>query len=144
MADLTAIAAALVGSLAGGVGHYLLARRSALTNRRAMLTGLVAEVAVLHRLLRLQFDTPSEARGGITIFPLTYHGELAAVYDALSAKLGMLAPQDAERIVRFHTLYKTIVGIAEKQGPAAIAPPLIEEALMLGDRIAADHPAAVA
>ncbi|PZO81713.1 MAG: hypothetical protein DI629_04035 [Mesorhizobium amorphae] len=137
MSDLTTIVAAVVGSLAGGLGHFLLARRSSRLNRRAMLTGLVAEIEVLHRLLRLQFGAAPErgSRGPVTIFPITYHGKLAAVYDALSAKLGDLDDVNALHIVHFHTLYKMIVGIAEKQGAQALDPGLIAEALDLGETI---------
>lgn len=139
MVNMTAIFAALVGSLAGGVGHYLLARRSSRQTRRAMLVGLVAEVDVLRHLLDLQFRTPDAAHGGITIFPIAYHGELAAVYNALSALLGSLDEHDAQRVVRFHTLCKTIIGVAEKQGAAAVAPALVAEVLTLGEAIVADH-----
>ncbi|MBN2970441.1 hypothetical protein ACFSC3_20630 [Sphingomonas floccifaciens] len=139
MVNVTAIVAALVGSLAGGVGHYLLARRSSRQTRRAMMTGLVAEVAVLRHLLDLQFGKAGTADGPIAIFPLTYHGELAAVYDALSAHLGSLDEQDAERIVRFHTLCKTIIGMADTTGAPPVAPALIAETLTLGEAIVADH-----
>lgn len=134
--NATAIVAAIVGSIAGGIGHYLLARGTSRANRSAMLRGLTAEIDVLHRLLRMQFGRPStaEAASG-DIFPIAYHGEIASVYDALSARMGDLDPEDTDRIVRFHMLYKTIVGVAEKRGPAAVDPALIRDALALGDAI---------
>ena len=47
--------------------------------------------------------------------------------------------QDAERIVRFHTLCKTIIGMADTTGAPPVAPALIAETLTLGEAIVADH-----
>lgn len=138
---MTAVYAALLGSLAGGFGHYLLARRTARVDRTAMLTALVAEVAVLRDLLRAQFDGAAGADaadpGPIAVFPIVYHGSLAAVYDGLSAKLGDLDAESADAIVRFHTLYKIVVGATEQRGTAAIDRRLVEEIVRLAERIEA-------
>lgn len=137
MTNMTAIYAALLGSIAGGLAHYFLARRLARLRRGSVINAFVAEVRVLRDLLRDQFrpepaPAAQSASSGRAILPLYYRGTLAAVYGGLSDRLGDLHQHQAEAIVRFHTLYKVAMAVADQRGAVGVDDALIDEILELG------------
>ena len=119
--SLIAAAAGLAGVALGGGLQVIQQKLAQRAEARAVLSALVADVEALARLidhrgylrvLALQAqhcqDLIEDGKGGQIVPPLrmSMNHDYLALFDALSAKIGLLDAYHADRIVRFYALLK--------------------------------------
>jgi hypothetical protein len=118
----------LVGAFATGLLQILVGIYDRRREAESMLTAIASEVDAICRLIRHQNYLEEISASAQAIRDNTWDGKsfvidvrenYFSVYEGLAAKLGMLRPRDAVKIVNFYAYCKSLIDSFRIDGPAA-------------------------
>lgn len=122
---MTEILAAILGVLAGGGVQAVVARTDRNREAESILTAICSEIAAICYLARYREYLPYVRSIADTIRAGNWNGSVVivdlredyfSVFNSLSAKLGLLAPKQASKIVLFYSICKAAIESSRPDG----------------------------